>query len=64
LRAHPGALLLAHRQEQREILKHIIREFVDAPDRRIDLVDFWNYLRFREKNPTMPVPKRKRRKKR
>jgi hypothetical protein len=34
---------------------------VDDVDRRIDMIDYWNYLRFRDKNPTMKVPKRKRR---
>jgi len=49
-------------QEEKEYIKHIIRDFVNDVDRRIEIIDYWNYLRFREKNPTMPVPKRKRRK--
>ena len=47
--------------EEKGYVKEIIRNFVDDVDRRIELIEFWNYLRFREKNPTMPVPKRKRR---
>lgn len=48
--------------EEKEYIKHIIRDLVNDADRRIKLIDFWNFLRFREKNPSMPVPKRKRRK--
>jgi len=47
--------------EEKEYIKNIILAYVNEPDRRIELIDYWNYLRFREKNPTMPVPKRKRR---
>ena len=49
-------------QEEKDYIKHIIRDYVNDVERRIDLIDYWNYLQFREKNPTMPVPKRKRRK--
>jgi len=49
--------------EEKEYVKHIIRDYVNDLDRRVELIDYWNYLRFREKNPVMPVPKRKRRKK-
>jgi len=49
--------------EEKEYIKHIIRDLVNDVDRRIELIDYWNYLRFREKNPVMPVPKRKRRRK-
>jgi transcriptional regulator with XRE-family HTH domain len=51
-------------KEEKEYIKNIITAYVNEPDRRIELIDYWNYLRFREKNPTMPVPKRKRRVKR
>jgi transcriptional regulator with XRE-family HTH domain len=49
--------------EEKEYIKHIIRDYVNDLDRRVELIDYWNYLRFREKNPVMAVPKRKRRKK-
>jgi len=51
-------------QEEKEYIKNIILDYVNEPDRRIELIHYWNYLRFREKNPTERPPKRKRRKKR
>ncbi|MCD6421861.1 helix-turn-helix transcriptional regulator [bacterium] len=50
-------------REEKEYIKHIVRDLVNDPERRELLIDYWNYLRFREKTPEMPVPKRKRRKK-
>jgi transcriptional regulator with XRE-family HTH domain len=47
--------------EEKEYIKHILRDLVQDPVRREILIDYWNYLQFREKGPPMPVPKRKRR---
>lgn len=48
-------------EEEKEYIKHILRDLVLDPVRREILIDYWNYLRFREKMPEMAVPKRKRR---
>jgi len=50
-------------REEKEYIKHILRDLVNDPERRELIIDYWNYLRFREKVPEMAVPKRKRRKK-
>lgn len=47
--------------EEKEYIKHILRDLVQDPKRREILIDYWNYLRFRERGPEMVVPKRKRR---
>jgi len=49
--------------EEKEYIKHILRDLVEDPERREIIIDYWNYLRFRERVPEMAVPKRKRRKK-
>lgn|GEM_PF-1878205 len=46
--------------EEREFLKHILRDFVNDPKRREELIDYWNYLRFRDRVAELPVPRRKR----
>jgi transcriptional regulator with XRE-family HTH domain len=50
-------------KDEKEYVKHIIRDYVNDEERRELLIDYWNYLRFREKTPEMAIPKRKRRKK-
>jgi len=52
------------KKEERECLKSLILAYLNGSDFRIELIEFWNFLRFREKYPTMPVPRRKRRPKR
>ena len=47
--------------EEREFLKHILRDFVNDRKRREELIVYWNYLQFRDKIAELPVPKRKRR---
>ena len=45
--------------EEKIYIKHIIRDFVNDPERRVQLVDYWNYMKFRDKNPSMPTLKHK-----
>ncbi len=48
-------------QEEKEYIKHILRDLVNDEARRELIIGYWNYLRFLEKVPEMVVPKRKRR---
>jgi transcriptional regulator with XRE-family HTH domain len=49
--------------EEKAYIKHIIRDFVNDAERRVELIDYWNYMKFRDKNPSMPTLKHKRGKK-
>jgi len=50
-------------EQDKDYIKDFLRNFLNDQNLRTEMICYWNYLRIRDKTPTMLPPKRKQRKK-